>query len=451
AAPAGVAAAAGNGQATVSWGAVTGATSYNLYYSTSTGVTKSSGIKIASAVTPQAVTSLTNDTAYYFVVTSVNANGESAESSQVSATPAAPAGETDAQVISAVTPVLNAYTGLFATALPSKTDATLLGLFDSATFMNQGQNLDSFLTEITAKESMIGISFTNLSVLSKDATAGTAVIAFDVMKGGKAVDISQHPLQMIKKTDGKWYIQGDQYIARVKVMARAEYLLFSDVPPNDATVTTISSGLDLLVEDVGGKGITSAVVTGAGITGSVTLGSVPDKVTVVKQTPNNWFTVKTTGGTAYFMTDTQIATIADGDIYTVKLYKGATLAATYTEKLWKAPYLNAGLKASNFLIINFPTLAILRVFAGGDGVVIMWNKPSASVMAGTLTAHINNSDYTASNRVDIPLAPTDFYASADLWPIDSAGQPYILKSGGLWLTAWDTAGRRMSMGLIIMK
>jgi len=86
-APTGVTAAAGHGEATINWTAVAGATSYNIYYSTTTGVTKTTGTKVPNATSPRIVTPLTNGTTYYFVVTAVNANGESVESSQVSALP----------------------------------------------------------------------------------------------------------------------------------------------------------------------------------------------------------------------------------------------------------------------------------------------------------------------------------------------------------------------------
>ncbi len=89
AAPASVTADAGNGQVTISWDASTGATSYNIYYSTLPGVTKTSGTRVTGAVSPMDVTGLTNGTTYYFVVTAVNANGESAESIQISGTPSA--------------------------------------------------------------------------------------------------------------------------------------------------------------------------------------------------------------------------------------------------------------------------------------------------------------------------------------------------------------------------
>jgi fibronectin type 3 domain-containing protein len=87
--PAGIGATGGDGQVTVTWSAVTGASSYNIYYGTATGVTATTGIKLANATTPRVVTSLTNGTTYYFVVTAVNTGGKSIQSSEKSATPSA--------------------------------------------------------------------------------------------------------------------------------------------------------------------------------------------------------------------------------------------------------------------------------------------------------------------------------------------------------------------------
>ena len=64
-----------------------GATGYNLYWATSSGINKQTGIRIANVTSPYALTSLTNGTAYYFVVTAESSLGESAESAEVSATP----------------------------------------------------------------------------------------------------------------------------------------------------------------------------------------------------------------------------------------------------------------------------------------------------------------------------------------------------------------------------
>ncbi len=86
AAPTGVTAVGGTGQVTVTWTAVTGATSYNIYYSTTTGVTTANGTKLAGVTSPDIVTGLAASTNYFFIVTAVNSAGESAASSQAPAT-----------------------------------------------------------------------------------------------------------------------------------------------------------------------------------------------------------------------------------------------------------------------------------------------------------------------------------------------------------------------------
>ncbi len=86
AAPTGVTATGGANQVTVSWSSVTGATSYNLYWSTASGVTPSTGTRIAGVTSPYVQRGLSAGTAYYYVVTAVNSVGESASSAQVTAT-----------------------------------------------------------------------------------------------------------------------------------------------------------------------------------------------------------------------------------------------------------------------------------------------------------------------------------------------------------------------------
>ena len=76
---------------TVSWPAVAGATSYNLYWSAVTGVTPANGTLIANVTSPFMHTGLAASTAYFYILTASNAAGMSAPSAQVSATTAAPA------------------------------------------------------------------------------------------------------------------------------------------------------------------------------------------------------------------------------------------------------------------------------------------------------------------------------------------------------------------------
>ena len=87
--PTGVTATPGNGQVTIAWTAVADVTSYNIYWSTTPGVTTANGTKITGAASPYVQTGLINGTTYYYVVTAVGGAGESAPSSEVSAIPSA--------------------------------------------------------------------------------------------------------------------------------------------------------------------------------------------------------------------------------------------------------------------------------------------------------------------------------------------------------------------------
>ena len=92
-APTGIVAASGNSQITITWDAVPAATSYNIYWSSTSGVTKTTGTKISDITTTSYThTGLTNGTIYYYVVTSLNSYGESVESYEISSAP----GSTDA-------------------------------------------------------------------------------------------------------------------------------------------------------------------------------------------------------------------------------------------------------------------------------------------------------------------------------------------------------------------
>ena len=91
-APTGLSVTAGNAQVTVSWTGVSGATRYTVYYSTSTisDITASSVRSVSTTGTSITLTALTNDTQYYVRVTVTTAGGESAASSEASATPQVP-------------------------------------------------------------------------------------------------------------------------------------------------------------------------------------------------------------------------------------------------------------------------------------------------------------------------------------------------------------------------
>jgi cellulose 1,4-beta-cellobiosidase len=92
-APTGLGATPGNAQVTLNWTAASGATSYNVKRSTTNGGPYAN-VQTGVTGTTFTNTGLTNGTPYYYVVTAVNASGESPISTQVSATPATTGGDT---------------------------------------------------------------------------------------------------------------------------------------------------------------------------------------------------------------------------------------------------------------------------------------------------------------------------------------------------------------------
>ena len=80
--PGGVSASAANSQVTVSWGAVSGATSYNIYRSTTSGG-EGTSVFATSGSSPYTNTGSTNGTTYYYKVSAVNSSGTSGQSGEV--------------------------------------------------------------------------------------------------------------------------------------------------------------------------------------------------------------------------------------------------------------------------------------------------------------------------------------------------------------------------------
>jgi len=79
---------AGDGQVALSWAPATGAAAYNIYLATVSGLGTSGGAPIATVPsTTHTVTGLVNGISYFFVVTAVNSSGESAASTEATATP----------------------------------------------------------------------------------------------------------------------------------------------------------------------------------------------------------------------------------------------------------------------------------------------------------------------------------------------------------------------------
>lgn len=101
-APAGLTAAGGNRQITLTWGAVNGATSYNVYRGTTANGQAATPIATGLTSPGYVNTGLTNGTTYFYKVTAVGPGGESARSNEASATPQGPPPTQDPATISAL-------------------------------------------------------------------------------------------------------------------------------------------------------------------------------------------------------------------------------------------------------------------------------------------------------------------------------------------------------------
>jgi Legume lectin domain/Fibronectin type III domain len=92
AAPTGLAATAGNGQVTLSWNSSPGAISYNIYRSTSSAGEGSTPFRTGLTTTSFTDTGLAAGTTYYYQVSAVNSQGESAKSNEAFAAPTSAGG-----------------------------------------------------------------------------------------------------------------------------------------------------------------------------------------------------------------------------------------------------------------------------------------------------------------------------------------------------------------------
>jgi predicted carbohydrate-binding protein with CBM5 and CBM33 domain len=109
-APTGLTSTAGNAQCMLTWTAVSGATSYNVKRSNTTGgpyANVQTGVTTASYTN----TGLTNGTTYFYVITALNASGESTLSNQTSCAPSGgtttPGGATATGVVAQASPWFN--------------------------------------------------------------------------------------------------------------------------------------------------------------------------------------------------------------------------------------------------------------------------------------------------------------------------------------------------------
>lgn len=321
------------------------------------------------------------------------------------------------------------FSALFATSLPRSDNAQLLAMFDQAGFMEDGQNLAAFLGEITIDPSIIGLKFSNVSVVSLDPVAGTGEVAFVPIVQGRAQVEGTNRFKMVKKNNA-WLMQGNQKIAytEIEVQSQLSYNSGSATPQ-------IQTGLHLNIRDQGAKGIAKAVVTGPGLPST--------GITLIKDIASSQFTIQApivnTGGGWFPMEEATIAAMPEtGATYSIELRDAANvLMTTYTYTIKKRPYKPSELTTASFPAITAPTLTAWRAFTGGS-LSVTWTIP-AGLQADFMSVFLSGTG--GSSQAEKTLAPTATTTTLTIQPQDSTGTTFTITGRNLEVSVVDSFGR----------
>jgi fibronectin type 3 domain-containing protein len=223
AAPAEMAATAGNKQVTLQWKEVAGASSYNLYWSNTQGVSPATGTKIANVLSPCMHTGLTNGTTYYYVITAVNSYGESGKSAETATTlnnaPSAPTGVVamsgEGQAVIAWNPVDKATTyNLYWSEAQGVSPAKGTKIANvSGPYVHKGLKNGATYYYVVTAVSMYGESGHSLEVAITLIDAPPAPAGVSVTSGKGQVIISWNPVEKATTYNIYWSNEPDIQIS----------------------------------------------------------------------------------------------------------------------------------------------------------------------------------------------------------------------------------------------
>jgi hypothetical protein len=189
AAPTGLTATAGNAHVALSWSAATGATSYNVKRATVSGGPYTT---IAPSITTTSYddTTAANGTTYFYVVSAANSGGESANSSEVSATPVAPstspsgsgsANPSSVQAGNSTTLTVTVTPGAnpASTGIAVRADLSSIGGSSTQAFTDNGGNSFSFVATVSSGTTA-GAKTLPVTITDAQSRTGSASIALTV-------------------------------------------------------------------------------------------------------------------------------------------------------------------------------------------------------------------------------------------------------------------------------
>jgi len=338
-------------------------------------------------------------------------------------TPLAASATNNVTDLQSVTATFNSFAALMATA-PAPTSTSLLAFFDQTNFKEDGQNLQTFLQQLTSSPVTAGgsLAFSDIvleSVPSWVTKVPSGAIAykasFTVLQNASAADRSDF---IMYKSNGAWLALGNQLLAKVAINA------FEG--DNNSVLCT---GMQLNVSDKGAVGINYAVVTGPGLpTAGVLLfnsaSSGSNSFTLAAGAPSTYngtstpqATVSCSFNNVFVMLDSEIQAITTlPAVYTVKLYKDNgtpsvltddILVATYNPTLLAAPLQSAAVTAALFASNIAASPTVISAAPTGGTVTVTWTAPTASALyARSINVYLcNGSGSSACQEINTDLSP----------------------------------------------
>ncbi len=266
--PQNITATSGHKSIQVQWDPLSSATSFNLYFSTTAGVTKANGTKISGVTSPFLHTELTNGTEIFYIVTMVTALGESNESNEVSGTPA----PSEIALFTSTT---------FVDYNPGDSNAEASNI--EAGLIAQGFSVTTF-TGITAADITSAVLGKKVLIIpelelgdlntSLDASAQSAISDF-VNTGGILIAYSDFSLRGVNLLNGVFAFSITKGTTSEPILlntASAAGTRFqggpSPLPPSSATHVLVPASLPttskIIYEDVDGESAVTLIPFGAG-------------------------------------------------------------------------------------------------------------------------------------------------------------------------------------------
>jgi Putative Ig domain len=322
--------------------------------------------------------------------------------------------------LQSITTAFNNFSALMATA-PAPTSASLLAFFDQTNFKDDGQNLQTFLQQITSNPVIAGgaLAFSDIVLESVPSWVTTVPSGATAYKVTFTVVKNKAPSERLDfivyaSNPGAWLMLGNQLAARVAISA-------FEGDNNGA----LCSGVQLNVADKGGLGINYAVVTGPGLpaagallfrSGNSSFNLAAGGPTTYNGTSTPPATVSCSFNNIYVMSDAQIQTITLPAVYTVKLYKDNgtpsnlgddILVATYKPAVLAAPLPSASVTSALFASNIAASPTIVATAPTGGNVTITWTAPTASgLYAHALDVYLCNAAGCQDIGQDLSAAQT---------------------------------------------